>query len=307
MNSPSSSPIALSTNSSLPTGSPSSGASSSSIFHFLDSSSIRARLFLSISAISSGVLGLTLFLALCSARRLSRSRRRPSFEPSFAEKVCWGGLESSSAFLLALSFFLSRFRRSDSSSFFVLVLMFGRAGMFFKPLLFRALLTALLISLNETPCVSRGSMLVFSRPSAFVSLSPADSPPLTFLNTTNLCSPAVYSGKYSSRFVRKSTVESIDANCTLGYVPRRFATACFTYGSGFPPFSKRPQTSLLRHFSFKSLVFSILAAWGSNICFRSLVNIAPVFKCFSGTCLGGPTLPETKTVGLFFLLSLNLS
>mmetsp|Transcript_15531 Transcript_15531/g.33873 ORF Transcript_15531/g.33873 Transcript_15531/m.33873 type:complete len:207 (+) Transcript_15531:223-843(+) len=85
---PSSSPLSIHSSS---TGSPASGASSAPIFHFAASSSIRCRLLLSISAISSGVLGLILFAALCSALRRSRSRRLPSLEPSLAVNVCCGG------------------------------------------------------------------------------------------------------------------------------------------------------------------------------------------------------------------------
>mmetsp|Transcript_27193 Transcript_27193/g.56640 ORF Transcript_27193/g.56640 Transcript_27193/m.56640 type:complete len:232 (+) Transcript_27193:309-1004(+) len=191
---------------------PPSSSSSPSIFHFAASSSIRCLLLFSISASSSGVLGFTLFALLCSALRLSLSNFLPSFEPSFALNVCCGGVASFFAFFRAWSFFRSRFCRSDSSSFLVRVLTLGSDGIFFIVLPLRASLTRVFMAPKDTPSDSRGRMLVLRRPSALVSLSPADRPPLTFLKTTKRCCPASYSGRYSSRLVRNSTVESMDAN-----------------------------------------------------------------------------------------------
>mmetsp|Transcript_33938 Transcript_33938/g.62861 ORF Transcript_33938/g.62861 Transcript_33938/m.62861 type:complete len:203 (-) Transcript_33938:296-904(-) len=164
-------------------------------------------------------------------------------------------------------------------------------------------------------------MEVTSRPASFVSfffLSPSaassspsfsfssssfpamSNPPLTFLNSTNLCFPALYSGRYSSKLLIIMSVESTDANVMSGYLSNKFDTASFTYGSGFPPLSSTPHMSRLRHLAFRSLVVSIFWACGSSIPLRSFVSMCPVLRCLRGTCLGGPTFPDTKMLGRFF-------
>mmetsp|Transcript_6742 Transcript_6742/g.18815 ORF Transcript_6742/g.18815 Transcript_6742/m.18815 type:complete len:221 (+) Transcript_6742:234-896(+) len=200
-----------------PTGSPSSPTSSPPIFHLAASSSILALLFRSISAISSGVLGLMLLFFKCSWRLLSRSALRPSLLPSFSANIP-GGACSVCFFLRALSFcprIRSLFLRSASSSFFVRVLILGSMGSFvglLEPDC--AFLISVLIAPYEMEGSSRGRMEVTRRPlpSASLSLSPTSSPPLTFLNSTKRCWPLSYSGKYSSRFARSKTVVSTLAN-----------------------------------------------------------------------------------------------
>mmetsp|Transcript_9284 Transcript_9284/g.21925 ORF Transcript_9284/g.21925 Transcript_9284/m.21925 type:complete len:218 (-) Transcript_9284:590-1243(-) len=213
-----SSPSPSKSMSSSPTGSPSSPTSSSPpTFHLAASSSILALLFRSISAISSGVLGLMLLFFKCSWRLLSRSALRPSLLPSFSANIP-GDVCSACFFLRALSFcprIRSLFLRSASSSFFVRVLILGNMGSFvglLEPDC--AFLISVLIAPYEMEGSSRGRMEVTRRPfpSASLSLSPTSSPPLTFLNSTKRCWPLSYSGKYSSRFARSKRVVSTLAN-----------------------------------------------------------------------------------------------
>mmetsp|Transcript_21985 Transcript_21985/g.65035 ORF Transcript_21985/g.65035 Transcript_21985/m.65035 type:complete len:247 (-) Transcript_21985:510-1250(-) len=213
----------------------------------------------------------------------------------------------------------SRFFFSAASSFFVRVLIVGSAGIFRidLPLVFIAFWIRVLIDPNDRESYCRGWMEVTSLPvSFFLSASPSVSfssfpamsnPPLTFLKSTNLCFPALYSGRYSSRLLRSINVESTLANVTSGYLFNKFDTASFTYGSGLPPFRSRPHMSLLRHLALRSLVFSIFCACGSSIPFSSLVSMWPVLRCFSGTCFGGPTFPLRKMLGRFFRSMPNLS
>mmetsp|Transcript_23776 Transcript_23776/g.33360 ORF Transcript_23776/g.33360 Transcript_23776/m.33360 type:complete len:213 (-) Transcript_23776:280-918(-) len=168
-------------------------------------------------------------------------------------------------------------------------------------LLFKTEVTKLFIVLNETPFVN-GATLVLRRSLSF------PIPPLTFLKTANRCSPASNSGRCSSKFFTNNNDVSTDAKATLGCCPNKLVMASLTYfWTCLSPFINKPQTSLSKHFDLKSCVVSILAARGSSMLRKSFTNIAPVFKCFCGTCFGGPTAPETKITGRFFKSSLNRS
>lgn len=79
-----------------------------------------------------------------------------------------------------------------------------------------------------------------------------------------------------------------------------------TYFSGGPPFRKTTQKSWFKH-SFRCFVFCMMLAWGSNLCFKALTSIFPVFKCFSGICFGAPILPLRKIDGLLLKSNSNRS